>query len=133
MDDEMRGRILEAETLARVGSGSDAMSIADQLTIQAPEELEVWMLRGYLHERSGNYVHAKSDFSQAIQCNNLEPHLFFCRGRFFYHLGELDEAHPGFLARAWSSATFTRTIITAVNCCSGELRHSQNSDRDEQP
>lgn len=93
---ELDKLIAKAKEMARNGDDADAAALADELLNQHPNEMRVWMLRGYLHELIEEYGQAKTDLTRAIELNNLEPHLFYSRGRFAYQLGELREAVQDF-------------------------------------
>ncbi len=82
--------------MARNQDVPGAMNIANELLIEYPDRIEVWMLHGYLHELNEEYEQAKGDITRAIELNNLEPHLFYSRGRFAYQLGNLREAAQDF-------------------------------------
>ncbi len=93
---ELDKSIAKAKEMARNGDDAEAAALADELLDQHPNEMRVWMLRGYLHELNEEYGQAKIDLTRAIELNNLEPHLFYSRGRFAYQLGELREAVQDF-------------------------------------
>ena len=50
--------------------------------------MQVWLLRGYLHERTDNHVAATADLTHAIELDSREPHLFYTRGRNRFQLGD---------------------------------------------
>ena len=96
MSSELENLIAKAKEMARNGDDSGAMALSDELLSQHPDEMRVWMLRGYLHELNEEYELAKTDFTHAIKINPLEPHLYYSRGRFSYQQGELHEAVQDF-------------------------------------
>jgi tetratricopeptide (TPR) repeat protein len=96
MSVELEQSIAKAKELARNGNDSGAMALADELVIQHPNEMRVWMLQGYLHELNEEYEQAKADLTRAIELNGLEPHLYYSRGRFAFHLDELRDAAQDF-------------------------------------
>ncbi len=96
MTPELENAIASAQAMARADNTAGAMAVAESLLAEHPDEMEVWLLRGYLHELNADYSEAKSALSRAIELNGSEPHLFYNRGRFSYHLGELREAVQDF-------------------------------------
>jgi tetratricopeptide (TPR) repeat protein len=96
MSPDMSAIILKAKELARADDEVGAMLLADQLIAQHPEEMEAWLLRGYLYERQGNHALAAADLTCAIDLNSSEPHLFYSRGRFRFQLGEDESAVEDF-------------------------------------
>jgi tetratricopeptide (TPR) repeat protein len=92
MGSRLEDSIAKAKKMARDQNDSRAMDLANELLSQHPDDMRVWMLRGYLHELNEEYEQAKTDLTQAIGMNSLEPHLYYSRGRFSYQLGELHEA-----------------------------------------
>jgi tetratricopeptide (TPR) repeat protein len=72
--------VAEAKKLARDGNEDQAMLLANELIAQHPNDLKVWLLRGYLHELKDDYPAAVADLTRAIEVNSLEPHLFLTRG-----------------------------------------------------
>jgi tetratricopeptide (TPR) repeat protein len=96
MGSTLEESIAEAKKKARNHDVQGAMVVSNQLLSEYPDLLEVWMLRGYLHELNKEYEQAKADITRAIELNELEPHLFYSRGRFAYQLGELREAVQDF-------------------------------------
>jgi tetratricopeptide (TPR) repeat protein len=79
-------KILRAKELARRGDSVGAMQSADELVTQYPDSVKTWLLRGYLFELANELTPAIADISKAIQLDATEPHLFYNRGRFRFHL-----------------------------------------------
>ncbi len=88
--------ILRAKELARSGDADGAAQLADELIAAHSEEMQVWLLRGYLHERADNHVAATADLTRAIELNASEPHLFHTRGRHRFQLGDNEGAVEDF-------------------------------------
>lgn len=96
MNSELEGSITKAKQMARNQNVPGAMVLANEMLKEHPDEMEIWTLRGYLHELNEEFVQAKADLTRAIELNRLEPHLFYSRGRFAYQLDELREAAQDF-------------------------------------
>ncbi|WP_041586023.1 tetratricopeptide repeat protein [Terriglobus saanensis] len=96
MTHELKSSIAVAQAMASADNTEGAMTLTETLMKRYPEDMEVWLLRSYLHELNVNYSEAKGDLSRAIELNGFEPHLFYSRGRCSYHLGELKEAIQDF-------------------------------------
>ncbi len=96
MSSELEESIAKAKKMARNQNVPEAMVLANELLTKHPDEMEIWMLRGYLHELKEEYEQAKADLTRAIELNGLEPHLFYSRGRFAYQLDQLHEAAQDF-------------------------------------
>ena len=96
MSSELENGISRAKGMARNQDDSGAMNLANELLSRYPDDIRVWMLRGYLHELNEEYEQAKADLTLAIRINSLEPHLYYSRGRFSYQLGEMQEAVQDF-------------------------------------
>jgi tetratricopeptide (TPR) repeat protein len=79
--------ISKAEELAKHRDGEGAMSLANELVEQYPNDMKVWSLRAYLHERNNDYAEAIADLTRAIEINAAEPHFFYSRGRYNFALG----------------------------------------------
>jgi tetratricopeptide (TPR) repeat protein len=79
--------ISRVEELAKSHEDDHAMSLANELVQQYPNETRVWSLRAYLHERSCDFDHAVTDLTRAIDINASEPHFFYSRGRYNFSLG----------------------------------------------
>jgi tetratricopeptide (TPR) repeat protein len=88
MDATLEREILRAKELVRSGDADGAVQLADELIGAHPEAMQVWLLRGYLHERTDNHVAAAADLTRAIELNSGEPHLFYTRGRYRFQLGD---------------------------------------------
>jgi len=65
-----------------------ALSLANELAEKNPNEMKVWILRGYLHELSDDYDEAVVDLTRAIEINPMEPRLFYSRGRYRFALSD---------------------------------------------
>jgi tetratricopeptide (TPR) repeat protein len=72
--------IAKAEKMAKSDDDKGAMSLANDLVTQYPNEMKVWSLHAYLNGRSGNYAEAVSDFTRAIEINAKEPELGLDKG-----------------------------------------------------
>ena len=68
--------ISKIEDLARHHEDDRAMSLANELVEQYPNEMRGWSLRAYLHERNRNFAEAVTDLTRAIDINAFEPHFF---------------------------------------------------------
>ena len=88
---------------ARELAGKDvltAMSLANSLAAQYPDEPKVWSLRAHMHARSGSYAEAISDWTRAIELNSSRPStnpmlaldLLLNRGADKFALGENESA-----------------------------------------
>jgi tetratricopeptide (TPR) repeat protein len=86
----------KAKELARLGDDEKAMSIADALIQEHPNDSRSWSLRAYLHARNSHYRNAIADVTQAIGASPAEPSLFFDRGRYEIALGQLESAIEDF-------------------------------------
>ena len=51
MEAALENKILRAKELARSGDADGAALLADELIAAHPREMQVWLLRGYLHEQ----------------------------------------------------------------------------------
>ncbi len=87
MEATLESRILRAKELARSGDADGAAQLADELIAAHPQEMQVWLLRGNLHELGDNHAAATADLTRAIELNSGEPHLFYTRGRYRFQLG----------------------------------------------
>jgi tetratricopeptide (TPR) repeat protein len=72
--------VAKAKKLVSEGDEYGAMVLANELIALHPNDLEAWLLRGYLHELKNDYSAAVADLTRAIELNPLEPHLFLTRG-----------------------------------------------------
>ena len=88
--------ILEAKKLAKADNCKMAITLANQLVKENPNEMKVWSLRGYLHARMGKYSLAAEDITQAIAINAMEPCLFHSRGRYLFSSGDSQAALDDF-------------------------------------
>ena len=88
--------IAEAKGLARRHENARAISLADELVRQHPNEMKAWLLRSYLHELAAEYVHAISDLSKAIEINSMEPHLFYNMGRYHFLVDDVEASIQDF-------------------------------------
>jgi tetratricopeptide (TPR) repeat protein len=88
MDATLEQEILRAKELARSGDADGAAQLADELVGAHPDAIQVWLLRGYLHERTENHIAAAADLTRAIELESGEPHLFYTRGRSRFQLGD---------------------------------------------
>jgi tetratricopeptide (TPR) repeat protein len=84
--------VATAHRLVKQKKRGEAMSLANQAIAQYPDEMEAWLLRGYLHELSEDYVVAAADLTVAIELKAKEPHLYYSRGRYYFQLNDLDSA-----------------------------------------
>ena len=96
MSSALEVSIAKAKKMARNNDVPGAMVVANRMLSEYPDQIEVWMLQGYLHELNEEYEQAKADITRAIELNELEPHLFYSRGRLLYQLGKLREAVQDF-------------------------------------
>ena len=109
MNMKMDNLIGRAEKMARTDSDKEAMTLANELVEQYPNELKVWTLRAYLYRRNGNYAEAVADLTQAININAMDPtelslntgllktvDLFFNRGADRFALGDDQSAIDDF-------------------------------------
>ncbi len=80
--------IAKAKQLARAGDGPAAIALADEAINRYPHKIDGWMVRGFVHELEDEYESAAADMTRAIELNSLEPHLYYSRGRYFFHLGD---------------------------------------------
>ena len=90
MMSELEIMIKIAEDFAVMDDFGGAMEIVEKLLSVHPDEVKVWMLRGYVHELQADFRSAKNDLSHAIQLSTAEPHLFYTRGRMCYSLRDFD-------------------------------------------
>ena len=90
MNPTLDSLISRAEKLARAGDKQGALSLANQLVAQHPDEMKVWSLRAYLHGRERDYAGAIADLSTAIRINPMEPSLFCNRGQDHLSLGDYE-------------------------------------------
>jgi predicted Zn-dependent protease len=88
----------QGEGLARSGDVDGAAQLADELIGAHPNSMQVWLLRGHLHERTDNHIAAATDLTRAIELESGEPHLFYTRGRMRFQLGD-DAGGRGFRPR----------------------------------
>jgi len=88
--------IANAKDLARRHDYEGAMLLANELIGQHPNEMDVWLLRSYLHELEEDYVEATTDLSRAIELNSMEPHLYYNRGRYQFQLEDYTSAVQDF-------------------------------------
>jgi tetratricopeptide (TPR) repeat protein len=80
--------ISRSKLLAKQSQPEAAMSLANDLVREYPDEMRVWSLRAYLHERRNEYTSAVADLTRAIDINATEPHFFYSRGRYHFTLGD---------------------------------------------
>jgi tetratricopeptide (TPR) repeat protein len=92
MGSHLNDLISKAEELAKHGESEGAMSVANELVEQHPNEINVWFLRAYLHELRNHYAEAIADLTHAIDINADEPHFFYSRGRYNFALGDAQSA-----------------------------------------
>jgi tetratricopeptide (TPR) repeat protein len=88
MEFTLEEAIARTNELARSRKLEDAFSIAADLLKRFPNEMRVWLLRGYLHSLTGEYSAATADLSRAIELNSMEPHLFYSRGTYLFQMGD---------------------------------------------
>jgi tetratricopeptide (TPR) repeat protein len=93
---ELDNLIAKAKKLARNRDEEAAMTLANELVAHYPNEMKVWLLRGYLHELGNDYTGAVADLTRAIEINAMEPHLFFTRGANRFALGDDQSAIDDF-------------------------------------
>ena len=108
MTQDIDNLIAKAERMAQKGDDEAAMSMANDLTTQYPNEMKVWTLRAYLHRRDRNYSSAIADLTRAIDINAkevesdrdkgilIEVDLFFNRGTDRFALGDVAAAIDDF-------------------------------------
>jgi tetratricopeptide (TPR) repeat protein len=96
MDAKLEQEIMKAKELAKCGDADGAAQLAEVLIAAHPEEMRVWLLRGYLHESTDNHAGAVADLTHAIELNSNEPHLFYTRGRNRFLLGNVEGAVEDF-------------------------------------
>jgi len=98
---DVNSLISKAKRLARNDENEAALSLANELLEQYPNEVRVWSLRAYLHGRDSKYAEAVSDLTRAIEIDAMEPaeqrldtghlkkvDLFFNRGADRFALGD---------------------------------------------
>jgi tetratricopeptide (TPR) repeat protein len=109
MNSHIDNLISKTKELARKDDDEAALSLANELVEQYPNEMRVWALRGYLHRRNRKYAEAVADMTRAIEINNkglanlsLEHELlktvdlFFNRGTDRFALGDCQSAVDDF-------------------------------------
>jgi tetratricopeptide (TPR) repeat protein len=67
--------ISKAERLAEADDNDGAMFLATKLINEHPKEMKVWLLRSYLHGRSGDYDQAIADVTCAIRIDPEQPSI----------------------------------------------------------
>jgi len=72
MTPKLQDLIARAKQQARNGDDESAMSLANELVVQYPNETRVWSLRAYLHRRNSNCAGAVADLTRAIEINATE-------------------------------------------------------------
>lgn len=99
METILENKIERAKELARARDATAAARLADELTTSHPEDIRVWILRGHFNELFDDYAAAVKDLTRAMDLTSDEPHLFFTRGRYRFHLddheGALDDFASG--------------------------------------
>jgi len=88
--------ISKAKDLARAGDAAGAMTAANELARQHPDEAGVFSLRAYLYERSHDYPKAIAEASRAVAIDPLEPAFVFNRGRYYLCAGKYRSAADDF-------------------------------------
>jgi len=64
--------IARAKERARNGDNEGAMSLANELVEEYPNQMNVWSFRGYLHRCNNQYIEAVADLTRAIDINAKE-------------------------------------------------------------
>jgi len=88
MRKELNELIAKAKKLVNDKNREEAMSLADQLVEQYPNETESWGLRAYLHALNQSYNDAIADMTRAIEITPTEVFYFYSRGRYRFALQE---------------------------------------------
>jgi tetratricopeptide (TPR) repeat protein len=96
MSSELDQVVARAHQLVKEKKRGDAMSLANQAVEEYRDEMEAWLLRGYLHELSQDYVNAADDLTRAIELNSKEPHLYYTLGRYHFQLRNINAAIEDF-------------------------------------
>lgn len=73
-----------------------ALRIAQEVIRDYPGESQVWIKRGYVYARAGDYRRAIEDVSRAIELNSMEPDYFYTRGRYYVAFSEYSIAAEDF-------------------------------------
>jgi len=96
MDLDLEQGISTARDAANTGNTEEAFSIASALVRQYPCEIRAWLMRAYVERLMGNHEAAIADMSNAININQLEPDLFFNRGRYRMSVADISGAIEDF-------------------------------------
>jgi tetratricopeptide (TPR) repeat protein len=88
--------ISKARDAVNSGNTEEAFSIANELVQQYPAEIRAWLMRAYVQGSMGDDEAAVSDVSNAININQLEPDLFFNRGRYRMCISDINGAVEDF-------------------------------------
>jgi tetratricopeptide (TPR) repeat protein len=96
VDPALKEKMAKADEFARNRRLGEARLLADELTMQFAEEMQVWLLRSYLCALGEEYTQAILDLDRAIDLNSLEPHLFYSRGTYQFYLGNYTSALSDF-------------------------------------
>lgn len=108
MTQDIGNLIAKAERMAHKDDDEAAMSLANELATQYPNETRVWAFRAYLHRRVRNYSKAIADLTRAIDINAKESEsdlgkgvltsvdIFFNRGTDRFAFGDMQAAIDDF-------------------------------------
>lgn len=69
MTDRLESLIAQAKERAHNGDDEGAMSLANKLVTEHPQDIKVWSLRGYLHRRNNEYAQSVADLTRAMEIN----------------------------------------------------------------
>jgi tetratricopeptide (TPR) repeat protein len=88
--------VASAHRLVKERKRDEALSLAVQAVSEYPDEMESWLLQGYLHELLQEYEAGAEDLTRAIEINDKEPHLYYSRGRYRFQFRNMSGAVEDF-------------------------------------
>lgn len=96
MNSDLDGLVSKAKELEQSGDVEGAISLANELVAQHPDEIKAWSLRGYLYALNHEYEKAAADLTRVIEINAADPYHFYSRGRYRFALGQNESALDDF-------------------------------------